>query len=131
MIECEPTGQSKVLFELIKEFNTRGEHAFFVVLDTFYKADEHFGSPGEHVTTPERLGRLVAAFPEIDFVAAHMGGLTAPFEEACEHLTPRDNLFLETSNAAHTLKRDEFVQLLKTHGPGHILFGTDWPWFSS
>jgi predicted TIM-barrel fold metal-dependent hydrolase len=118
------------LFELIREFNTRGERSFFVVLDTFYKADTYFDSPSEHITTPARLGRLVAGFPEIDFVAAHMGGLAAPFEETCEHLVPSENLYLETSNAAHTLMQEEFVRLLKRHGSGHILFGTDWPWFS-
>lgn len=121
---------ARKLFEQVREFNTGSDHAFFVVLDTFHKADIHFGSPQEHVTTPARLGRLAADFPEIDFVAAHMGGLTAPFEETCKHLAPRENLFLDTSNGAHTLKRDEFVRLLEVHGPGQILFGTDWPWFS-
>jgi predicted TIM-barrel fold metal-dependent hydrolase len=58
-----------------------------------------------------------------------MGGLAAPFEEMTSHLTPRPNLYLGTSNAAHTLSDSEFVKLLEMHGPGRILFGTDWPWF--
>ena len=45
------------------------------------------------------------------------------------HLAPRANLFFDTSNAAHTLSEKEFCRLLEWHGPEHILFGTDWPWF--
>jgi predicted TIM-barrel fold metal-dependent hydrolase len=117
-------------FELIRMHNNTGAHRFYVILDTFYKADLYFGAPKNFVTTPRRLGHLASAFPEIDFVGAHMGGLAAPFSEIVEYLAPRNNLYLDTSNAAHTLSKDEFLRLLHLHGPGHILFGTDWPWFS-
>jgi hypothetical protein len=71
----------------------------------------------------------VKQYPGIPFIAAHMGGLTAPFEDICGYLPPSPNLFLDTSNAAHTLSKQEFIHLLKTHGPRHVIFGTDWPWF--
>ena len=58
-----------------------------------------------------------------------MGGLDAPFKEICSHLRSSENFYLDTSNAAHTLTKNQFVQLLKHHGPEHIAFGTDWPWF--
>ena len=58
-----------------------------------------------------------------------MGGLGAPFKELSRDLKPLPNLYLDTSNASHTLSTGQFVQMLQTHGPGHILFGTDWPWF--
>lgn len=93
-------------------------------------ADIFFGSRPEHNTTPERLAQLVKNFSGINFVAAHMGGLAAPFQEIRSHLVPRDNLFLDTSNAAHVLEEKEFVFLLKANGPEHIIFGTDWPWFT-
>ncbi|MHC4944943.1 MAG: amidohydrolase family protein [Planctomycetota bacterium] len=118
------------LFELITRYNSKESQRFFVVLDTFYKASIHFGTPEEHNTTPARLGRLVKKFPEIPFIAAHMGGLTAPFQDVLDYLEPTRNLYLETSNAAHTLAEEEFVRLLRVHGSEHILFGTDWPWFS-
>jgi predicted TIM-barrel fold metal-dependent hydrolase len=116
-------------FEMIRVHNNSGTQRFFVILDTFYKADVYFGAPKKFVTTPGRLGRLASSFPEIDFIGAHMGGLAAPFSEIMEDLPPRHNLYLDTSNAAHTLSRDEFLRLVHQHGPGHILFGTDWPWF--
>lgn len=117
------------LFALIQDHNRRDSFRFFVVLDTFFKADRYFGTPKANLTTPERLGRLVNDFPDIDFVGAHMGGLAAPFDEVLAHLPPGDNLYLGTSNAAHTLSEEEFVILLKRHGPERVLFGTDWPWF--
>jgi len=58
-----------------------------------------------------------------------MGGLAAPFCEIEKHLTPRNNLYLDTSNAAHMFSQEEFIQLMTIHGPDRILFGTDWPWF--
>lgn len=53
----------------------------------------------------------------------------ASCEEINRQLTARHNLYLDTSNAAHTLSNNVFCDLLALHGSGHILFGTDWPWF--
>jgi predicted TIM-barrel fold metal-dependent hydrolase len=117
------------LFEQIREANIQHDGGFFVILDTFFMADRYFGTDPQFNTTPERLAALVDRFPQINFVGAHMGGLTAPPDEIFRHLHPRDNLFLDTSNAAHTLSEDDFVRLVKDHGPTAILFGTDWPWF--
>jgi len=118
------------LFELIQEFNISQGTSFFVVLDTLYGADLFFGSHPDHNTTPKLLGDLVKSFPKINFIAAHMGGLAAPFKEISTNLVPLDNLFFDTSNAAHVLEEKEFICLLKSHGPEHIIFGTDWPWFT-
>jgi predicted TIM-barrel fold metal-dependent hydrolase len=117
------------LFKLIEELNVSRNGRFFVILDTFSLAHEYFGTPGLHTTTPLLLGNIVREYPGIDFVAAHMGGLAAPPEEIFTHLIPSKNLFLDTSNAAHTLSGKDFLRLLEIHGPEHILFGTDWPWF--
>jgi uncharacterized protein len=117
------------LFEKVGDHNLSGKPRFFVILDTFNQADIYFGAPREYLTTPEKLGRLVACFPEIAFVGAHMGGLAAPIQEIERHLPPQNNLYLDTSNAAHVLTMHEFLHLLELHGPDRILFGTDWPWF--
>ncbi len=100
-----------------------------VVFDTFTRADIHFGADHEHVTIPSKLAEIVRRHPDINFVGSHMGGLAADFQELLRHLVPTANLYLDTSNAAHTLSSAQFIDLLKIHGPYHILFGTDWPWF--
>jgi uncharacterized protein len=123
-------GKTLEMFQLIQEFNIHKGTGFFVELDTLFGADQFFGSQPEHNTTPSLLADLIRSFPKIDFIAAHMGGLAAPFHEIKTHLVPMDNLYLDTSNAAHVLSKDDFIYLLKTHGPQHIIFGTDWPWFT-
>jgi predicted TIM-barrel fold metal-dependent hydrolase len=116
------------LFDTIKEENLEG-YQFYVVMDTFYDASEYFGTDPANNTTPALFADLVRNYPDINFIGAHMGGLNAPFNEISEHIKSMDNLYLDTSNAAHTLENSEFVRLLKQHGPEHIIFGTDWPWF--
>lgn len=117
------------MFAQIETFNRNHIDHFFVVLDTFYKAAAYFGTDPRFTTNPACISRLVQTFPGIIFVGAHMGGLTAPFEDIIRCLPASDNLYLDTSNAAHTLNEAEFIRLLRVHGPDRILFGTDWPWF--
>ncbi|MFH0824195.1 MAG: amidohydrolase family protein [Pseudomonadota bacterium] len=100
-----------------------------LVFDTFLVADKYLGADPTHLTSPAKLADLVERYAGIDFIAAHMGGLLADFDELRTHLIPSANLYLDTSNAAHTLREDHFTELLRIHGPGHVLFGTDWPWF--
>ena len=114
---------------MIKNTATRKKKACTIVLDTFNRADIHFGAQGEHLTTPAKLNAVVSRHPDIRFLAAHMGGLAADFHHTRFDLKPASNLYLDTSNAAHTLSADQFVDLLQRHGADHILFGTDWPWF--
>ncbi len=100
-----------------------------VVLDTFVLADKVFGTDQRFLTRPATLARLAARFPGINFIGAHMGGLAADFHELARDLPAAENLYLDTSNAAHTLTPEQFITLLRNHGAAHILFGTDWPWF--
>ncbi len=99
------------------------------IFDTFARADTYLDSNPDHLTTPSKLSQLIHRHENINFIGAHMGGLLADFDEIREALIPAPNLFLDTSNAAHTLKEEQFVELLRIHGSAHILFGTDWPWF--
>ncbi len=55
--------------------------------------------------------------------------LSQRFHELTRDLPPAANLYLDTSNAAHTLTAEQFSSLLRSHGASRILFGTDWPWF--
>jgi uncharacterized protein len=100
-----------------------------MVFDTFAAADIYFEAHPDHLTTPSKLAGLVLRHPGINFIGAHMGGLLADFDELRRDLHPAPNLYLDTSNAGHTLQEDQFIELLRIHGSSHILFGTDWPWF--
>lgn len=117
------------MLDAIKTSAKAKDRSFTIVFDTFTRADYHFGAREEHLTRPAKLSTLVRRHPEIRFMAAHMGGLVADFSELRDKLSPAPNLYLDTSNAAHTLAPHEFVELLHRHGPEHVLFGTDWPFF--
>ena len=123
------SSSTDMMFERIQSFNKTIKIPFSVVLDTLALADRHFDTDPEHTTTPRALMDLVRRFPGIKFIGAHMGGLGAPFESLHQHLEPMSNFYLDTSNAAHTLTEDQFIQMLRRHGSEHVLFGTDWPWF--
>jgi predicted TIM-barrel fold metal-dependent hydrolase len=118
------------LFDRVEQHNRLGLGSLFVVLDTFYHAHRHFGTREAFTTTPSQIAFLARRYPHTVFIGAHMGGLAAPFDLLWQELPPFDNLFLDTSNAAHTLTQAQFVAMLKRFGPDHILFGTDWPWFT-
>lgn len=117
------------MFERIQSFNGTLKIPFSIVMDTLTLADRYFGTDPDHTTTPGILMDLASRFRGIKFIGAHMGGLGAPFELLERCLEPAPNLYLDTSNAAHTLMKDQFIQLLRRHGSGHVIFGTDWPWF--
>ncbi len=121
--------ETEALFKQIAEAGSSTAPGVFVILDTFTKAHEYFGTPPEYVTTPALLANIVRSHRELNFVLAHMGGLAAPPEDIFRHLAPSDNLYLDTSVAAHTLAERDFLRLIELHGPGRVIFGTDWPWF--
>lgn len=125
-------GQDTIaLLDLVRDENKINGTGIFLILDTFYNAGKYFGTNPRFNTTPALFGELVRAYPEITFVGAHMGGLNAPFRDIVEYLPHMENFFMDTSNAAHTLTENEFIMLLKIHGPEHIFYGTDWPWFGN
>jgi predicted TIM-barrel fold metal-dependent hydrolase len=123
------SGESKAMLREIETLGHNGHDRPVALFDTFATAHSHFGADPDHLTTPSRLAELVQEYEGIDFIAAHMGGLCADFDEIRRALVPAPNLYLDTANAAHTLTEEQFTELLRIHGPSRILFGTDWPWF--
>jgi uncharacterized protein len=119
----------EAMFSLLGQLGSKRGIRPVVVLDTFTRADLHFGADPDHLTIPAKFTRVVRRHSEVNFVGSHMGGLAADFDELRGQLIPAENLYLDTSNAAHTLKEAEFIELLESHGSDHVLFGTDWPWF--
>ncbi len=126
---CSP-GFSALLDE-VERIGSMRKTTPVLVFDTFDKGVEYFGADPEHITSPKKLSILVRSHPGLRFLAAHMGGLMHDFDQICRDLPPAPNLFLDTSNAAHTLTEEEFIELLRSFGADHVLFGTDWPWFDA
>ncbi len=89
----------------------------------------HAGEDVIHPTlrgTAKSFARLIDAWPELTAVLAHMGGFQQ--WDAVTRYLAGSNLWLDTAYALGHLPDDEFVALVRTHGPDRILFGSDGPW---
>ncbi len=123
------SNEAQAMLGQIERLGQRRGLTSAVVFDTFTRADIHFGARSDYLTLPFKLWNSAQRHPGVNFIGAHMGGLMSDFDKLRREALPAPNLYLDTSNAAHTLEEGQFIELLKTHGSAHIVFGTDWPWF--
>ncbi len=87
-----------------------------------------FISPDLIHCTPERILNVLKKFPELRFIAAHMGACKQ-WDEA-ERLLIGKNLWIETSLAPmFGLEPVKYARMLNNHDPEKILFGSDFPWY--
>lgn len=75
---------------------------------------------------PAEFARMLDAYPDLTCILAHMGGYLY-WDEVREHLCGRD-VYLDTAYVPGYLPDDEFVALIRDHGPDKVLFGSDGPW---
>jgi len=76
--------------------------------------------------TAESFASLLDSWPELRVILAHLGGFRQ-WNAVAEHLQGRD-VWLDTSFTLGHLPDDEFVSLVRAHGTGRVLFGSDGPW---
>lgn len=85
----------------------------------------HIGADFYENTHPYRLGHIAAAFPQITFLAAHMGGVGVPHldrsmvETAAQHA----NIMLIGS----AIDEGPILRAIQTLGAGRLCFGSDTP----
>jgi predicted TIM-barrel fold metal-dependent hydrolase len=86
----------------------------------------HIGADFYENTHPYRLGRIAARFPEIRFLASHMGGAGLPsLHRSCiEVAREQSNVYLIGSNIAETA----VLAALQALGPERVCFGSDEPY---
>jgi predicted TIM-barrel fold metal-dependent hydrolase len=91
--------------------------------------DRH--SPGNILATPERIAKVLDLFPNLKVIAAHFGG-NHVLDQMKTHLLGR-NLYLDTSYPPDVFSLDpgEVLGIIRGHGAGRVLFGTDFPWESA
>ncbi|HBQ63700.1 MAG TPA: amidohydrolase [Clostridiales bacterium] len=93
-----------------------------------FHAGVDIGLPGPVHCTPERMRRVVDAFPGARIIAAHMGGFQC-WDEA-EHCLVGTDVYMDTSFSIPWMQKDQFFRMISRHDPRKILFGTDTPWSS-
>jgi predicted TIM-barrel fold metal-dependent hydrolase len=85
--------------------------------------------PGEEVMgTPERMARVLDAFPKMTLIVAHFGGFRM-LAEARKHLIGK-NVYIDTSYPPGLCfePQKRILDMILSHDPDRILFGTDTPY---
>lgn len=82
--------------------------------------------PDDDRATPQRFRNIIDRFPALTLVCTHMGGWRMWDEvEAC---LLGANIYIETSFSLAQLGPQRAASMIRRHGAGKVLFGTDWPW---
>lgn len=100
--------------------------AFDLGLIVVFHAGADLGYPEPCHCTPDRLARVVDAFPGGRMVAAHFGGFKY-WDGVAKHLAGKD-IYLDTSFTLGWIERELFDRILDSHGYERLLFASDSPW---
>ena len=86
----------------------------------------------EHIhATPEHIKKVLSDFPDLIFIASHMGGV-ACYDAALALLAGRfENLYFDTAFTRDHASAEQMKRIISHHGSERILFGSDYPWDSS
>lgn len=76
-------------------------------------------------SSPEIFARVLDAYPGLRVVLGHMGGWQQ-WDDVLDLLAGRE-VYFETSFSLGFLGRERFVELVRAHGAGRVLFGSDGP----
>ena len=107
------------LFPIYEELQRQG---LVLVAHTGYD----FAFPREKRAEPERIVAITERFPELSFVSSHLGAWR-DWDAVEEHMVGR-NIYMETSFGAELLGVERTKEILLSHPPDRLLFGTDSPW---
>ena len=77
-------------------------------------------------TTPSSVAALLARYPGLTVVAAHLGGFQM-WDESEKVLIGKE-LYLDLSHTFFWMSEEQIVRMTRNHGADKILFGTDAPW---
>lgn len=102
------------------------EAAFAAGLAILFHAGVDVAYSGPWRCPPERMARVIDTFPGAPVVAAHMGGYRF-WDDTEKYLLGRD-IYLDTSFSLPELGAGRMTAMIRAHGAGKILFGTDSPW---
>ncbi len=84
------------------------------------------GFPPDDRASPERILNLVERFPDLRLVTTHLGGWME-WDRVRELLTGRP-IYMEISFSLDFLDQIRLRDMIESHPPGYILFGSDSPW---
>ena len=86
----------------------------------------HTGDRRYDYSNPERVARVLEAFPRLRLIGAHFGGWSV--WDRAEQLLPRyPNLWVDTSSSFFWMDPERALRAIRAFGAERVLFGTDYP----
>jgi len=85
----------------------------------------HAGDCRFDFSGPRRIAHVLDKHPRLRLIAAHFGGYTE-WNEAFDLLAGRELMF-DTSSTFWKLPREAALAMIRKHGTGRFLFGSDFP----
>jgi predicted TIM-barrel fold metal-dependent hydrolase len=82
--------------------------------------------PRNRIADPEKIALIARKFPELKFVATHLGAWS-DWDEVITHLVGK-NIYMECSYSLETIDPEKALTIFKNHPSDYLLFGTDSPW---
>lgn len=88
----------------------------------------HTGDSRYQWSKPERLAKVLEAFPKLDVIAAHFGGWSE-WDSAVYVLGGRKygNLWTDCSSSLYAISPERAKLIIDSYGADRVLFGTDYP----
>lgn len=86
----------------------------------------HTGDKRYDNSNPNRVVKVLEAFPDLKFVGPHFGGWSL-WEEAAEILHKYDNITVDTSSSLYQLSPEAARHIIRLYGSERVMFGTDYP----
>ncbi len=82
--------------------------------------------PDDVHCTPQMAAEVIREVRPEKLVLAHMGG--NEMWDQVEELLVGENVYFDTGVVLDSMPREQFLRMVRNHGPEKILFGTDCPW---
>ena len=95
-------------------------------LYVMFHAGFGFVSPDLVHAPPAKTKKILANFPHLHAILAHLGGLSM-WEDVYQEIAGK-NVYLDTSMCAGRIDPSLMKQILSKHNPDQMLFGSDCPW---
>ena len=89
----------------------------------------HTGDKRYDFSNPDRVARVLRAFPDLTIIGAHLGGWSV-WEESSRKLSGFDNLYVDTSSTIGFIGAALAETYIRRFDVNKILFGTDYPMWS-
>lgn len=97
----------------------------FGLVAYLHAGGERVFNPPYH-STPSDIATLQLRFPKLKIVAAHLGGFGMWNES--EASLVGTSVYLDLSHTFFWMSDAQILRMIKAHGAGRILFGSDAPW---